>query len=126
MKDIFEIIDNHFEEYKQFWIDICNIESKSSDKLGVDKVADYIERFCAAKGFQIKRQHFDKSGDYLAISMNTDSTLPGMAFMAHMDTVHEKGKFGEPPVKERDGYLHGPGVIDCKGGIPIAFQKEKE
>ena len=44
-----------------------------------------------------------------------------MCFLAHMDTVHKKGAFGYPPVKKVGDKLLGPGVIDCKGGIPIAL-----
>ena len=38
-----------------------------------------------------------------------------------MDTVHEKGIFGEPPVRVDENRIYGPGVIDCKGGITIAL-----
>ena len=45
--------------------------------------------------------------------------------MAHMDTVHEKGIFGEEPVHVFPHRITGPGVIDCKGGITIALLSMK-
>ncbi len=121
MNEVFEIVDRYFQEYKQVWIDLCNIESKSSDKAGVDKVGRYIKKLSQAKGFGIQEKTFNKAGNYIAVTMNTESSLPGIAFMAHMDTVHESGKFGDPPVKEKNGRLYGPGVADCKGGIAAAL-----
>jgi len=121
MRKIFNSIDSHFEEYKQLWIDICNIESITADKAAVNQVSDYIERFCLQKGYRVNKHMFERSGNCLSISMNEDSDLPGVALLAHMDTVHEKGKFGNPPVKEDGRYLYGPGVYDCKGGIAVAL-----
>ena len=121
MLAIFNTIETHFAEYKQLWIDISNIESISSDKERVDQVAEYIKRFCSSKGYKVREKVFEKAGNCLSISMNADSLLPGVALMAHMDTVHENGKFGYPPVKQDDEYLYGPGVYDCKGGIAVAL-----
>ena len=38
-----------------------------------------------------------------------------------MDTVFDKGVFGQPPVHREGDRIVGPGVIDCKGGIAIAL-----
>lgn len=121
MKEIFDMIDSLYEEYKQFWIDICNIESFTTDICGVNDVAQHIELFSTEKGFNVRERCFKKAGKCLSIFTEEKSNLPGIAFLAHMDTVHEKGKFGYPPVKEDSEYLYGPGVCDCKGGIAAAL-----
>ena len=41
--------------------------------------------------------------------------------MAHTDTVHEKGIFGEKAVTRLADRIIAPGAIDCKGGIAIAL-----
>ncbi len=121
MEKLFNIIEQNTDTYKQFWIDICNIEGISADKAAVDEVSSFIEKFCCNKGFDVKRFPFEKAGDCLIVEMNADSNEKGFVFLAHMDTVHEKGKFGSPAVTEKDGILYGPGVIDCKGGIAVAL-----
>ncbi|NLC45382.1 MAG: M20 family metallopeptidase [Clostridiales bacterium] len=121
MQEIFNKVDSHYDEFKQFWIDICNIESFSTDKAGVNDVAKHVEKFSIEKGFQIKERTFEKAGKCLSIYSDEQSKLPGIALLAHMDTVHEKGKFGNPPVKVDNEYIYGPGVCDCKGGIAVAL-----
>ncbi len=121
MQEIFNKLDSHYDEYKQFWIDICNIESFSTDKSGVDEVAKHVGKFSVEKGFQVKERSFEKAGMCSSILTEEHSKLPGIALLAHMDTVHEKGKFGNPPVKVDDEYIYGPGVCDCKGGIAVAL-----
>lgn len=105
VEKVFEIIEQSFEEYRNFWIDICKIESPSGDKRGVDNVGDYIAEFCSAKGFDVRKKIFEKAGNGLVISMNSKSPLPGIAFLAHMDTVHEKGLFGPSVVTEDNEYF---------------------
>ena len=62
----------------------------------------------------------EKCGDFLIIDINSGKEKSCM-FMAHMDTVHEKGVFGNPAVKVEGDKIYAPGIIDCKGGIAIAL-----
>lgn len=121
MQELFQQIDRLQGDYLKFWTDICNIEGISSDKPAVNRVADRIEAFCMERGFSVSRHPFEKAGDYLTVDMNEESSEKGYLFLAHMDTVHEKGKFGNPAVHQAGGKLYGPGVIDCKGGIAVAL-----
>ena len=120
MNNIFRFIEENEKKYLSFWEDICNLEGVAEDKDSLDSVADEIERFATENGFFVNRIPFDNCGDFLVID-----TIPngekGVCFLAHMDTVHQKGAFGYPPVKIEDGKIKGPGVIDCKGGIAIAL-----
>ncbi len=121
IQEVFNKVDSHYEEYKQFWIDICNIQSFSTDKSGVNDVAKHVGKFSAEKNFQVKERSFENAGMCLSIYTVEQSNLPGIALLAHMDTVHEEGKFGNPPVKVDNEYIYGPGVCDCKGGIAVAL-----
>ena len=56
----------------------------------------------------------EKCGDFLTVEINPGAEK-GCLFQAHMDTVHEKGVFGEPAVQTCEDRITGPGVIDCKG-----------
>ena len=117
---IFTEIEKMEQKYIDFWRDICNIEGISRDKAALDEVADFIEAFAKEEGFSVKRTPFEECGDFLTIDMNEGAEKSYM-FLAHMDTVHEKGKFGYPPVKIEGNKMIGPGVIDCKGGIAVAL-----
>ncbi|MBO7295935.1 MAG: M20/M25/M40 family metallo-hydrolase, partial [Clostridia bacterium] len=108
-------------EYLEFWKTICNMETPSSDKNALNIQADFIEKFAVAHGFTVRRKSHDRAGDTMSIELAADSTLEPIALLAHMDTVHEKGAFGMPPVTESEGVLYGPGVFDCKGGIAVAM-----
>lgn len=117
---VFREIEKDEAKYIKFWEDICNIETVSSDKEALDGLVDFIQEFALKEGFAVHRTPFEKCGDFLTIDVNKGAEK-GYMFLAHMDTVHVKGKFGYPPVKIEGNIMKGPGVIDCKGGIPIAL-----
>ena len=117
---VFHAIENDEAKYIKFWEDICNIETISNDKEALDGLVDFIQEFALVEGFAVKRTPFEKCGDFLTIDMN-EGAEKGYMFLAHMDTVHVKGKFGYPPVRIEGNKMIGPGVIDCKGGIAIAL-----
>lgn len=120
VRKIFDYIDTNSAGYVSLWRDVCNIESKSGDKAALDRVSDTVEKFASSLGFGVTRKPFEKTGDFLMIDLNS-AAPDAYAFLAHMDTVHDKGKFGYPPVKINDNIMTGPGVIDCKGGIAVAL-----
>lgn len=120
MKSLFDFINIKSEEYIHFLERICSFEARAFDKAEMDKMVDYIEEFSISKGFSVKRTPFEKCGDFLTIDINQGNDK-GNVFLAHMDTVHNKGVFGYPCVKTEKDKMIGPGTIDCKGGIAIAL-----
>ena len=120
---LFNIIDDLNAEYVKMWEDICNIESSWSCKAGVDAVGEYFIRHANERGWKVDVFEQERAGNVVTITMNPDVDAAPIAFSGHMDTVHELGSFGYPPVKvdwENDR-IYGPGVTDCKGGIVQAF-----
>ena len=117
---LFREIEKNHKKYLTFWKDVCMIEGKSNEKEAMDRVADFLEKFAKEEGFFVQRVPFDVCGDFLIVDSNPEGEKDYL-FLAHMDTVHEKGKFGEVPVRIEGDKLIGPGVIDCKGGIAIAL-----
>ena len=114
-------LDDIENEYIEFWKDICNIESPTEYKAGVDAVGEYIIEKAKKRGWKIDVQNQEISGNAICITMNTDSSEKPICFSAHMDTVHPIGFFGNPPVKLDNEKIYGPGVVDCKGGIASSF-----
>ncbi len=116
-----KVIERLLPEYLQFWRDICMMETPSHDKAALNEQADFIEEFCKARGLCVARESYERAGDSLLVELAGDAQKAPVVLLAHMDTVHEKGAFGNPPVREENGILYGPGVFDCKGGIAVCL-----
>lgn len=118
---LFGIIEDLKDEYIQFLIDVCNIESPTDYKEGVDRVGNYFADKAREKGWKVERQHQEISGDVVCITMNPDAKGEHICFSGHMDTVHPLGSFGNPPVTRDEEKIYGPGTTDCKGGCVVSF-----
>lgn len=120
MEQLFQIIENNTDKYVDFLCQICSFEARAYDKQTIDSMVDHITSFAQEEGLQVTRTPMEKCGDFLTVEINPGREKAGL-FMAHMDTVFDKGVFGQPPVRREDDRIVGPGVIDCKGGIAIAL-----
>ena len=119
-KQIEAFITQHQNEYLDFLYRICSYEARAYDKETLDAMVVYIAEFAKSKGFSVTRKPMVACGDFLTIEINPGATKACL-FQAHMDTVHDKGACGNPPVQDTGDRFIGPGVIDCKGGIAIAL-----
>ncbi len=113
-------IDAKSQEYVEFLKDICSFEATAWEKTVIDEMVDFIEAFAKERGFFVTRTPYETCGDFLTIDINPGAEK-GHMFLAHMDTVHKKGVFGERPVSVCGDILKAPGAIDCKGGIAVAL-----
>ena len=120
MNRIFQTVDMYLTKYVDFLCEICSFEAKANNKQTIDAMMDYITDFAQSEGFRVTRTPMDNCGDFLTIDLNEGSEK-GCAFLAHTDTVHEKGIFGKNPVTRLEDRIIAPGAIDCKGGIAIAL-----
>ena len=116
-REYFKKIDELNEKYIQIWQDVCNIESPTDYKQGVDAVGKYISDLALEKGWKVETFNQEVSGDVVAITMNPNSNEPPIVLSGHMDTVHSVGSFGTPATKIEGEKIYGPAVCDCKGGI---------
>ena len=121
MMDLRQKVEELKSLYLDFWKAICRMETPTTDKNALNKQADFIENFCKERGFGVKRNQYQKAGDTLVVAMEGTAQKAPVALMAHMDTVHAPGAFGESVVREENGVLYGPGVFDCKGGIAMSL-----
>lgn len=109
------------EQYLGVLEELCNIESPSHDKAGVDASCRYLCDVAQGLGFEIELLPQPVSGDAAAITMNGSADGSLIALSAHLDTVHPVGSFGTPPTRREGELMHGPGVVDCKGGAVAAL-----
>ncbi len=117
---LFAEIEALNEEYIGFWEDVCNIESPTSYKAGVDQCGKYFADWGAKMGFAVEVFSQPKAGDVVCITMNKDSEGAPITLSGHLDTVHPVGMFGTPAVRRDEEKIYGPGVLDCKGGVVAA------
>ena len=120
-KKLFETIDRLNGKYISFWENICNIESPSEYKEGLDAVGKCFVDMAKILGFETEIFTQEKAGNVVCITMNPDSAEKPITLSAHIDTVHPRGSFGNPAVRIDGDNIYGPGVMDCKGGAAAAF-----
>ena len=120
-KELFEKIDELNNKYISVLEDICNIESPTDYKAGVDAVGKYISDMASERGWKVEVLKQDVAGDLVCITLNPDAQKPPITLSGHIDTVHPVGSFGTPAVRIVDDRMYGPGVVDCKGGIVAAL-----
>lgn len=118
---LFETIDSLKDTYISFWEDICNIESPTEYKEGVDRVGNYFLQKAKQLGFETEVFPQPVSGDVVCITLNPNSANAPVCLSGHTDTVHPIGSFGTPAVRIEGDKMYGPAVTDCKGGIAAAF-----
>ena len=120
-KKYFEKIDELYEKYLKVWEDVCNIESPTENKEGVDKVCDYFVQMAKERGWQIEVNKQEVAGSPVCITINPNVNEKPFTISGHVDTVFKIGAFGYPPVKMDEENMYGPGVCDCKGGVVAGF-----
>jgi len=117
--ELMQYIDSQHDTMMDLWENIVRLESWSSDTEGVRRLEEHLDTYYRAMGLHTKKYEFPPAGPALAVCTDPGSLKP-VALMAHMDTVHKPGSFGDE-LFVRDGeFIKGPGVYDCKGGLVVA------
>ena len=114
-------IDELFETYLDVWEDVCNLESPTDCKEGVDAVGRYFAAKGREFGWKVEILPQAVSGDVVILTMNPDAPDQPIALSGHIDTVHPVGSFGTPAAHRDKTKIYGPGVTDCKGGAVAAL-----
>lgn len=120
-EELFSVIDKLNTQYISVWEDVCNLESPTADKAGVDAVGMYFTAMAQKKGWQVETLTLENAGNPICITLNPEVKARPIAFSGHIDTVHPVGLFGDPPVRRDETKIYGPGVMDCKGGVVASF-----
>ena len=114
---LFEVIDGLKDKYLDILEDICNIESPTDYKEGVDRVGKYLISIANEKGWEIEVCENEVAGNAICLTVNPGAKGPTVVLSGHMDTVHPVGSFDTPIVRREGDRMYGPGTTDCKGGV---------
>lgn len=92
-------------------------ESPSHDKAAVDRCGDVLQAiFLQRLGISAEIEPQQQYGNFLRFTLGERG--PQTTILGHFDTVWDKG---ELPLREEDGRLYGPGILDMKAGLVQAI-----
>ncbi len=101
---------------------LASYESPTQDKARVDALGALLVEQCKALGAQVDTFPREEVGDVHIARWNNDADGKPIMILTHIDTVWPVGTLKNMPIREEDGVLYGPGVLDMKGGVVIALQ----
>jgi glutamate carboxypeptidase len=124
---------------KQFLKTLVEIESPSHDKASVDRVGAIVAEEARKLGAQVVVIQNDETGNHILSRFqpldtpdgrhdkpSAFSLHPSILILCHMDTVFPLGTVQKTPYREEGERIFGPGTLDMKAGIVIAFAAIEE
>lgn len=95
---IFSVIESLNEEYCDLWETVCNMESPTDYKKGVDAVGEVFIEIARQKRWDVEISEQENAGNPICITMNSQSEESPIVFSGHIDTVYPLGSFPTPAV----------------------------
>jgi glutamate carboxypeptidase len=111
---------------------LVETESPSHDKLAVDRVGAIVAEEALKLGAQVEIVPNKETGDHVLARFESPSPTgkgargEGILILCHMDTVFPLGTIQKTPYREDGEKIFGPGTLDMKAGIVIAFAAIEE
>jgi len=121
LKDAFYYAELHENEIINLWEELVNIDSGSFYKKGVDSIALLIDLLFKNDGAKSKIIFNSRSGNVVSAVFGPDRLGEPILSIGHYDTVFKEGTAKERPFTIKAGKAYGPGVLDMKGGLVVAY-----
>jgi glutamate carboxypeptidase len=101
---------------------LVEVESPSDDKAAVDGAAELAAGIAHQIRGLVKLHKQKELGSILELRFGTArSHDKPVLLLGHLDTVWPLGTLRTMPWREKDGRFYGPGVLDMKAGVAMAF-----
>src|SRR5438045_4437459 len=97
------------------------IESPSSDKPSLDRMANFLADEFAAIGGRVKVHKSPTAGNQVQIDFHAAGKAKPILVLGHHDTVWELGTIKSMPCHTAQGRIWGPGTLDMKAGLVQAL-----
>jgi glutamate carboxypeptidase len=98
---------------------LVRFESPTDDKVAVDRCGVALAGRLRDMGGEVTVVPQSSAGDHLLARFGTGSRQ--VLLVGHFDTVWPIGQLAKMPLREQDGRLHGPGVLDMKAGVSLGM-----
>ncbi len=126
MRQVYEAVRKHVSERRGEMISllekIVNIDSGTTNIAGVEAVCGILKQEMEAIGMDVRVIPSEGAGPVLVGEWCCGGAKRPLLFLGHMDTVFEDGKAERYPFRiDENGLIHGPGVLDMKGGLVVAL-----
>lgn len=116
----------HKKEMLFLWKKLVETESGPQQPSGVEAVRRILEGELAAMGFTVRLQQISGAPDLLIAEAGKREGEGSIILSGHIDTVFPAGKASTHPFfVDDEGYAHGPGVLDMKGGLVVSLYAVK-
>jgi glutamate carboxypeptidase len=96
-------------------------ESPSDQKPAVDACVALAATHAETLGARVKLHKQKQFGDILEARFGPKPAAGRVLLLGHLDTVWPLGTLKAMPCRVRDGRLCGPGTLDMKAGVAMAF-----
>lgn len=121
-KEIALFIDAHKADIMKDWQELVQIEGSTLEKENVEKALAKYQSWLEAEGFSCQLIDVgEQTAGTLIATLGADRGGQPILFSGHLDTVYPQGSFGPELFKIEEGKVHGPGVLDMKGGLIVAL-----
>jgi len=111
---------------------LVRAESPSDDKAAVDACVSLAETHAKGLGGRVKRRRQREFGDVLEVRFgprpaksrsgsDSSGAFDRILLLGHLDTVWPLGTLKAMPCRLAEGRLWGPGTLDMKAGVAMAF-----
>jgi len=122
LKSLLDACRSELRPMLQFLQQTVKIESPSSSKPGVDRLARFLAEECRRRGGKTRLLKNQAAGcavsaEFWAGERNRTPIL----LLGHLDTVWEIGTLAQMPFRVRGERAFGPGILDMKSGIVIGL-----
>ncbi|NLX11834.1 MAG: M20 family metallopeptidase [Chloroflexi bacterium] len=98
------------------------MESPTGDKAHVDRLSTYLGSVCEQLGAEVRVYPREAVGDLRLAVWNGSAPGQPILLLCHIDTVWPVGTLEQMPLRQENGLLFGPGVLDMKGGVVVALE----
>lgn len=117
MKTIKDYLQQHADEILDDIKKLVLAESPSADKQAVDRCGEVLQSiFQQRLGIAAEVEPQQRYGNHLKFTLGQHE--PQTTVLGHFDTVWDKGELA---LREEEGKLYGPGILDMKAGLVQAI-----
>lgn len=105
---------------------VCNVDCPTGDVAGNAKVVAYLKTMFTKADVTVEEIFDETVGIHLVVRIKPEHPDGKILIVAHSDTIRfGDSNVSEHPFRIEGDWVHGLGVVDCKGGLVSSFYSVK-